>query len=347
VVLKKRIGDRKEMKNKKKKVCFLIPNNKNTLRMFAGEDIDRLRKSAEVSIWDGLSDKKTFLSGADIIVTTWGSPKIELSVLETSPEFAFLFHCAGTVKHVIDIELMKRGIRVSSASNILGRNVAITTFGLILVAIKKIPWWNEYIKSTEGWRENKQLLEHTNEIGTASMGVISMSHVGRNLVSLLKNVTDRIFVYDPYWNKEDIAKFGGRKVDNLYDIADRCDVVALCTPLLKSTEGMLDREFFQRMKDGAVFVNPSRGAILDESALVEELRKERIFACLDVTNPEPPSAGSPLRGLKNIVLSPHIAGIINSGLPDMGRFCVEEIKRFLEGKELFNEVKLEKLDITA
>jgi phosphoglycerate dehydrogenase-like enzyme len=110
---------------------------------------------------------------------------------------------------------------------------------------------------------------------------------------------------------------------------------------------MLDKRFFMKMKDGAVFVNASRGAILDEGALVEELKKERIFACLDVTNPEPPPADSPLRTLKNIMLAPHVAGIVNSGLQDMGRFCVEEVIRLLEGRELVNEVKPEKLNITA
>lgn len=330
-----------------KKICFLMEENDTFAKMFPKNDLDTLREYAELSIWDGKSDTRDFLSGADVIVTTWGSPRLDLSVLKAAPDLSFVFHSAGTVKPIVDIELMKKGVRVSSAANILGRNVAITMFGFILVAVKKIPWWNEYIKSTGGWRKNEMLLQCTNEIGTVNTGVISMSHVGKNLVSLLKNVTDNILVYDPYWSDEDISRFGGRKVEGLYEIAGQCEIVALCAPLLKSTEGMLDKKFFQKMKDGAVFVNASRGAILDESALAEELKKERIFAYLDVTNPEPPPPDSPLRELKNIVLAPHIAGIVNSGFHDMGKFCVEEIRRFLEGKELVNEVKLEKLDITA
>ncbi|MCM8777781.1 MAG: NAD(P)-binding domain-containing protein [Candidatus Omnitrophica bacterium] len=211
---------------------------------------------------------------------------------------------------------MERGIKVSSASNILGRNVAITTFGLVLVSIKKIPFWNEYVRSTGKWRKDEFLLRYTNEIGTSTVGVISMSNVGKNLVQLLKSVTGNILVYDPYWKSEEIEKFGGEKVENLYKIAEMCDVVALCTPLLKETEGMIGREFFQTMKDGAVFINTARGKIIDEAALIDELRKERIFACLDVTDPEPPSSESPLRKLKNVLLSPHIAGIVNSALTD-------------------------------
>lgn len=332
---------------KKLKICLLFSIKGIGGRIFGKDILEDIKKVGNISIWDGETPVSEFCKDADIIITTWGSPKLNLSILKSAPSLKFIFHSAGTIKTIVDPELMKKGVRVSSASNILGKNVAITTFGLILVSIKKIPWWNEWIKSTGGWRENQALLSYTNEIGTSTVGVISMSNVGKNLVLLLKNVTDNILVYDPYWSGHDIGKFGGIKVETLYEIAERCDVVCLCAPLLTTTEGMIDKKFFQKMKDGAVFINTARGKIIDEAALIDELKKERIFACLDVTNPEPPSKDSPLRKLKNVLLSPHIAGIVNSGLSDMGRFCVEEIKRFLKGEPLLNEILIEKLDITA
>lgn len=316
-------------------------------KIFSKGILEELKNSGDVSVWDGKMSVQEFCKGADIIVTTWGSPQLDISILEYAPSLKFIFHAAGTIKTVVDPELMKKGIRVSSASNILGRNVAITTFGLVLVSIKKMPWWDNYIKTAGKWREEEFLLRNTNEIGTSNVGVISMSSVGKNLVQLLKNVTDNIFVYDPYWTDSDIEKFGGRKVKNIYEIAEKCDVIALCAPLLKETEGMIDKKFFQIMKDGAVFINTARGKIIDEKALIEELQKKRIFACLDVTDPEPPSPDSPLWKLKNVLLSPHIAGIVNSGLTDIGRFCVEEIKRFINNEPLVNEIILEKLNIIA
>lgn len=329
------------------KIHLLFPMEGIGGRIFGKEILEDIKRVGEVYLWDGKTPVSKFCKDADIIITTWGSPKLEVSILKSATSLKFIFHAAGTVKVVVDPELMKKGVRVSSASNILGRNVAITTFGLVLMSIKKIPWWSEYIKTTGGWRENDFLCNYTNEIGTSTVGVISMSNVGKNLVSLLKNVTDNILVYDPYWSGGDIEKFGGIKVGTLYEIAERCDVICLCAPLLKTTEGMIDRKFFKKMKDGAVFINTARGKIIDEAALIDELEKERIFACLDVTDPEPPLPDSPLRKLKNVLLTPHIAGIVNSGLSDIGRFCVEEIKRFINGQPLLNEIFLEKLDITA
>ncbi len=330
------------------KMCFLTAKSGELFdKIFSEQDFTALGKIGEVEIWDGKKDIQAFVSGADIIITSWGSPKIDRSVLNAAPDLKFVFHAAGSIKSVLDMDVMKNGVRVSSASGVLGRNVAVTAFGLILSSVKKIPWWNEFIKGEKDWRGNKKLLQYTEEISGVNTGVISMSIVGKNLVSLLKNVTDNIFVYDPYWSEENILKSGGKKVEGLHEIAEKCDIIALCAPLLKATEGMLDKKFFLKMKDGAVLINTARGALIDEAALIEELRKERIFACLDVTNPEPPSPESPLRSLKNVVLSPHLAGLVNSGLGDIGKFCAAEIKRFISGEPLLNEITVGKLDITA
>jgi len=111
---------------------------------------------------------------------------------------------------------------------------------------------------------------------------------------------------------------------------------------------MIGKEFFKNMKDGSVFINTERGAIIDQNALIKELKKEKIFACLDVTYPQLPEKNSPFLNLKNLIISPHIAGcIIHSGLKELGKFSVEEIERFLNEEKLENEIKLEKLDITT
>lgn len=331
----------------KEKICCLFTREGLREKIFEKGFFGGLEKLGEVSIWDGKESLHDFCRNATIIVTTWGSPRLDVSILDAAPGLKLIYHAAGTVKFIIDKEIMERGIRVSSAANILAKNVAETTFGLMLVAVKKIPWWSDFIKNSGEWRQNESLMRFTDELSDVNSGIISMSHVGKNLISLLKRVTSNILVFDPYWTEEAIGKQGGRKVGSIYDIAAKCDVIALCTPLLKATEGMLDKKFFKSMRDGAVFVNAARGAIIDEEALVEELQKERIFACLDVTNPEPPPPDSPLRKLKNILLCPHVAGCVGSGLRNMGRFGLEEIKSFVEGGKLANEIKAEKIDITA
>ena len=86
------------------------------------------------------------------------------------------------------------------------------------------------------------------------------------------------------------------------------------------------------MKDEALIVNTGRGTLIDEPALIKELQKGRFFAFLDVTDPEPPAADSPLRTLDNVVVTPHIAGCIEN-CNRMGELAVEELRRFFAKEE--------------
>ena len=85
------------------------------------------------------------------------------------------------------------------------------------------------------------------------------------------------------------------------------------------------------MKDDAVIINTARGALIDEQALIDELNKGRLFAFLDVTEPEPPALDSPLRRLPNVVVTPHLAGCIHD-CSAMGELAVEELRRFFAGE---------------
>ncbi|MCD6220661.1 hydroxyacid dehydrogenase [bacterium] len=328
------------------KIVFLMPS-KRYKKIFEKETVEKLKKYGEVKIWDEKENIENFTKNSTIIITSWGSPEITSSIFKSAPDLKFIMHAAGSIKPYIKKEVMKKGVRVSSGSGVLGKFVAITTLGLILVSVKKIFWWSDFIKETGKWREDEKIMKYTDEIIGVNTGIISMSNVGRNLVSLLKQFTEKIYVYDPYCTEEQIKNYGGVKVKSLMEIAEKCEIVALCAPLTEETKGMIGKNFFKNMKDGAVFINTARGAIIDEKTLIEELKKERIFACLDVTYPEPPEENSPLYNLKNLIISPHIAGCVHSGLKELGKFSVEEIGRFIRGEKLENEIKLEKINIIA
>lgn len=102
---------------------------------------------------------------------------------------------------------------------------------------------------------------------------------------------------------------------------------------------MINADLLRIMKDDAILINTARGALIDEDALVAELRRGRLFACLDVTDPEPPAADHPFRTLPNCVLTGHVAGAVNNGVKRLGRFAVAEIRRFLADEPLEGEVR--------
>ncbi|NLN27404.1 MAG: hydroxyacid dehydrogenase, partial [Firmicutes bacterium] len=110
---------------------------------------------------------------------------------------------------------------------------------------------------------------------------------------------------------------------------------------------MFNRETFGLMKDDAIFINTARGSLVNEDDLIAELEKGRFWACLDVTDPEPPAADSPLRSLPNVTLTPHIAGSVNNGHRRIGRYVTEEIERFVAGEPAVNPVLREQLATLA
>lgn len=105
------------------------------------------------------------------------------------------------------------------------------------------------------------------------------------------------------------------------------------------TEKMLRREHFEVMKPGATFINTARGAVVDEAGMIEVLKsRPDLFAVLDVTYPEPPLPDSPFYDLPNVVLTPHIAGSMGNECRRMGRYMIDEFRRYQAGEPFHYEV---------
>lgn len=127
-------------------------------------------------------------------------------------------------------------------------------------------------------------------------------------------------------------------IDELMQRADAVVLVALNLPEYKH---MIDARRLALMRDGTFFINPGRGALVDEAALLAELTSGRITACLDVADPEPPVAGSPFYSLPNCILTPHIAGSTAVECHRLGDQVLEELRRYLDGTPLDNEITAE------
>ena len=110
---------------------------------------------------------------------------------------------------------------------------------------------------------------------------------------------------------------------------------------------MINKDNLSLMKEGAVLINTSRGSVINEADLIAELHRHRIFACIDVTNPEPPLANNELRFMDNVVLTPHIAGTVSNGLKRIALHVCEELERFVNGEKLKAGVNLDNLDKLA
>ena len=138
-------------------------------------------------------------------------------------------------------------------------------------------------------------------------------------------------MYDPYVPRElaDVYDITFTSLDNVLSLSD---VVVCLAPITPATQGMLGAREFDLMRDGAVFVNVSRGAIVQTDALIAKLREGRIVAALDVFDPEP-IPDSPIRDMRNVFLTPHTASATKATRSRNFTIMVDELERFFAGHE--------------
>jgi len=314
----------------KPKIASLI--NPSLAPSVLGDDArKRLASFAELAgiEQDGPSKEqlKAILADADGCITSWGTPALDEEILAAAPKLKIMAHAAGTVKHLVFDALFDRGVVVTSASAAIAVDVAQTTLGLIICGLKRIFDYNR-ITHSGGWRTSPLPAW---DVEGSTVGIIGASHVGKRTIELLKPFDVNVLLYDPYCSEEKAAALGVKKA-SLEDVMSKSHVVSLHAPITEETKGMIKREHFAMMQDGATFINTARGIIIDEQGLIDELKRERIYACLDVTYPEPPEDDSPLRSLENCILTPHIAGCVGRARLNLGEYAVEEIYRFFHNQ---------------
>ena len=279
----------------------------------------RLAEWGEVAVNEtDKSEKETvkqIIAGADIAITSWGVPQLDKEILDCAPNLRFVAHAAGSVKGIVSDELYARGIRVVSSARILSYGVSETALGLTICACKNVFAFNEEIHNG-GWVEDYSVIT---ELFDITVGVVGCGFAGSHYIELLQAFGVNVLAYDP--------------------LLAESDVVSLHAPALDSTRHMINGRALSLMKDRAILINTARGALVDEEALAQALRGGKLkYACLDVTDPEPPAADSPLRGIPNCIMTPHLAGLANNGKLKIGAHVADEIGRFLTGGTLVSEI---------
>lgn len=306
------------------------------------EDIERIGRFGELVINQEMANPasckvRDMIKDCDIAITSWGCPLIDSYVLETAQNLKLVAHAAGTVKPIVTEELYNRGIRVTCAAIPLGKGVAETTLGLIITSLKDI--FNLSKSTAEGyWNEGKK---QVTEVYDVTIGLVGGGAVGRHLMKLLSNFEVKVLLFDPFVDEETAGAYGVKKV-TFEELLSESDVVSLHAPSIDSTYHMMDARAFSLMKKDAILINTARGSLVDEDALYVHMKNGNLkYACIDVTDPEPPAADNPLRKLPNVIMTPHIAGLSNNGRKRIGKHIADEIERYMSGEKMLGEITKE------
>lgn len=281
---------------------------------------------------------------AEGCITGWGSLPLDDSILTEAKNLKIIFHSAGGVRGIL--KSTRKDIRIVNNVAINAIPVAEFTLGLILSSLKGVYYYNEQIHKLgkAGWGKKDTSIS-PGYYGT-KIGIISLGHIGYKLLELLKNFDFKILVYSNHLTPEEAKELKVQK-SGLEELMSQSDVVVLLAPNLPKYKQIINKNNLSLIKDCAIFINVARGALVNENDLVEELKRGRITAFLDVTEPEPSGDGHPFYTLPNCILTPHIAGSFGTECYRFGKTTLKEIKHYLKNEPIKSELTIDELDYRA
>ena len=259
----------------------------------------------------------------EVCLTHWDCPLFTVEVLEHANRLKLIVHAAGSIADLVTDQVYERGIKVCSANLIMAKYVAEGVLAYILAGLRCIPQQAFDLQHSKLWK--KRILESESLLG-AKVGLIGLGTIGRFLIDLLQPFDVQIKIFDPYISAASLEQYPSLELAPLEDVLAWGEIISIHASLTAETRGLLDKRRLGLIQEGALLVNTARGAIVDERALIDELRKGRIRAVLDVYETEPLPSDSPLHSLENVILLPHVAGI--TAREQMSYAMLDEIERY-------------------
>ena len=237
---------------------------------------------------------------------------------------------SGVGQLVKSLGFQDSDLLVTTAGGVHAGPLAEFVFMGILIHYKRLSFLKEE-QSSHHWERYCG-----DDLAGRILGIVGAGHVGRHMASIGRSFGMRIVAADVEYKEDRAPELGLDKffaVNRLHEMLGQSDVLVLCVPHTPVTEGMIDAKAFMALKDGAVFVNVSRGQVVDEIALIDALRSGKIaYAVLDVFETEPLPIDSPLWDMPNVLVSPHSASTVaseNAKITDI--FC-HNFRCFMEGR---------------
>jgi len=287
------------------------------------EDFASLQKrfpiTHEPDLWNRREDLKKALGSAQALVVR-NRTQVTRELIESAPNLKVIAR-AGVGLDNIDIKAADElGVVVSAALGINAVAVAELTLGLALALARSIV---DRDKSTRAGNWNRAA---GTEISGKTWGLLGFGATGKAVAKLLSGFNCEVIAYDPFVKSADNAK-----LLSLDEVIAKSDLLSIHLPATKETTGLINRELLAKMKPSAILVNVGRGEVINERDLEAALNEKLIAAAaLDVRASEPPKDDL-FRGLSNVILTPHIAGITNESQAAINRVLVSEIEAALTG----------------
>ncbi len=307
-----------------------------------GAPLAVLRAQADIDVWPEGSPPTTEAlraraAGCDGLLTML-TERIDGALLDAAPRVRVVANMAVGYDNIDVPACTARGVLVTNTPGVLTEATADMTWALLLAAARRLPEGDRALRAGEWgpWRPTWLL---GRQVSGATLGIVGPGRIGRAVAQRAQGFGMTVL----YSGHRPVADFPGDFVP-LDDLLVRSEYVSMHVPLTPETERMCDATFFARMRPDAIFVNTTRGGVVDQTALIEALRSGQIAgAGLDVMTPEPIPVDDPLLAAPHLVVAPHLGSATLETRTAMARLAVEGLLAGLEGRAPSNAVNPEAL----
>ncbi|WP_420110599.1 hydroxyacid dehydrogenase [Pseudactinotalea sp.] len=264
------------------------------------------------------------LPGTQIVITSWGTPRLPADLLSEGGGPHVVAHAAGSVKRLLPRERVGNGLEVFSAAGRIAWSVGEYCLAACLTMLRSLPAYDASVR-TQGWRPAGV---RGQELRGRRVALIGASSTARAFRALLQPFGADVVVYDPYLRPDSAKALGVRAVS--LEEAMASSIVSVHVPDVPATTGMISSAMLARMPDGGLLINSSRAAAIDMAGLEPHILSGRLQAALDVYETEPPELSASLRAASGVLLTPHIAGDSVQGHQALVGYVLDDVVDFLE-----------------
>ncbi len=301
-----------------------------TLKANGDLSLDTFKQFGEVVEYENITRAELLKETADTDIILCNKTIIDKEVFDSAPKLKYIGLFATGYNNIDTQYAAKKGITVCNAGGYSTNAVAQQVMGYILMHYTKIPKYDAFVKSG-GWKKSEvfsPLVFSTEEVFGKTLGVVGYGSIGKAVERAAKGLGINVLVYT-----RTIRENGETKFVDFDTLLSQSDIISLHCPLNEQSADMMNKEAFNKCKDGAFFINTSRGGTVDEDALFDALYTGKLSgAAVDVLRSEPQTEKSQLEKAPNIIITPHTAWAPLATRKRLLGIVEDNIKAFLAGK---------------
>jgi phosphoglycerate dehydrogenase-like enzyme len=292
---------------------------------FSPDHLDDVPPGFDFEVVDAVEAWPDSADEVEVYVPAYRFSQRVVEVLPSMPKLRVVQTLTAGVDHVVP--LVPDGVTLCNAAGVHDASTAELAVGLMIAAQRELA---DHVRSQD---RGEWLLRMTASLADSRVVVVGAGHIARAIQTRLAPMECETTLVGRR------ARDAVRGADELPDLLPTADIVVLAVPIDDTTRGLVDKEFLERMKPGALLVNVARGPVVVTAALVDAVSSGHVRAALDVTDPEPLPRDHALWSLPGVIITPHEGGASDALWPRAHRLVSEQLRRLATGDRLLNVVQ--------